>query len=117
MKVKVSKLLVSLTAVLLLTLTAYAQDELPLLESQDPAHREFNLDEDKILIYDNPSHLSVVKDSTQQAPRVVPGHPVKTSKPDTHKNVHKEKEEEDALSFNFLYYMIQKFKMSDLIDN
>ena len=28
----------------------------------------------------------------------------------------KEKEEENALSFNFLFYMIQKFKMSDLID-
>jgi hypothetical protein len=115
MKVKVSKLLVSLTAVFLLALTAYAQDELPLQESQDPARREFNLDEDKILIYDHSSHSSAVKDTVLQTTRVVPGHPVKASKSDSHKSGHKE--EEDALSFNFIYYMLQKFKMSDLVDN
>jgi hypothetical protein len=27
-----------------------------------------------------------------------------------------EKEEEDPLSFNFLYYIIEKFKMSDIIE-
>lgn len=27
------------------------------------------------------------------------------------------KNDEDALSFNFLYYLIQKFKVSDLIEN
>lgn len=113
MKVKVSYLLPSIAAIFLLALTVKAQDELPLLELQDPAHRELNLDEDKTLIYDHPSHLSTVRDSTQSASRLVPA---KVLKQDTPKNNRKEKDEENALSFNFLYYMFQKFKMSDLID-
>ncbi len=116
MKVKVSNFLAPLTVFILLNLTVKAQDELPVLENQDPFHREFNLDEDKILIYEH-NHAPSVKDSTQQTPRVTPGHSAKISKPDAHKGGHKDKEEEDALSFNFLYYMFQKFKMSDLVDN
>lgn len=110
MKVKVSHLLFATAAIFLLTLTVQAQDELPLLEIQDPTHRELNLDEDKTLIYDHPSHLSTVRDSSRTTLIV----PAKILKQD--KNSRKEKDEEDALSFNFLYYMIQKFKMSDLID-
>ncbi len=112
MKVKVSHLLFAAAATFLLALTVQAQDELPLREIQDPTHRELNLDEDKTLIYDHPSHLSIVRDSSRATPIV----PAKVLKQDTHKNSRKEKEEEDALSFNFLYYMFQKFKMSDLID-
>ena len=112
MKVKVSHLLFATAATFLLALTVQAQDELPLREIQDPTHRELNLDEDKTLIYDRPSHLSIVRDSSRATPIV----PAKVLKQDTHKNSRKEKEEEDALSFNFLYYMFQKFKMSDLID-
>jgi hypothetical protein len=115
MKVKVSNLLVSLAVVFLAAPAAHAQDELPLHENQFPAPREFNLDEDKILIYDQPGHSAALKDSIQQTQKTVQGNQVKTSKHDA-KNVHKDKEHEDALSFNFLYYMIQKFKMSDLVD-
>lgn len=114
MKVKVSYLLASFIAILF-ALSVKAQDELPLLEIQDPSHREFNLDEDKTLIYDH-SHSTVVRDSIQSTPRVTPSVPLKTAKPDSHRNGVKEKEEADALSFNFLYYIIQKYKMSDLID-
>ncbi len=89
---------------------------MPLLEMQDPSHHEFNLDEDKTLIYDHNNHSNNVRDSIQSTPRLINSVPVKASKPDSHKNNLKEKEEEDALSFNFLYYIIQKFKMSDLID-
>lgn len=32
------------------------------------------------------------------------------------KNNDKKKEDDDVLSFNFLYYIIQKFKMSDIVD-
>ncbi len=116
MKVKVSYLLPSIAAIFLLALTVRAQDELPLREIQDPTHRELNLDEDKTLIYDHPSHLSIVRDSTQSPPRVMPIVPTKVLKQDAHKSIRKEKDEENALSFNFLYYMFQKFKMSDLID-
>ncbi len=104
------------TAGFLLTLSAQAQEDLPVLEIQDPTHSELNLDEDKTLIYDHPSHTSIVKDSIQVMTRVVPSVNTKTAKPEPHKNSRKERDEEETLSFNFLYYMFQKFKMSDLID-
>ncbi|NOT75077.1 MAG: hypothetical protein HOP08_09130 [Cyclobacteriaceae bacterium] len=116
MKVKVSYLLATFISIFLLVLSAQGQDELPLIEIQDPAHREFNLDEDKALIYDHSSHSNTVRDSTAQVmPKITPSLPIKIAKPEGKNNV-KEKEETDALSFNFLYYFIQKFKMSDLID-
>lgn len=116
MKVKVSILMAPLAALFLLTFSVKAQDELPILETQDPIHQELNLGEDKPLIYDHPSHSSVVKDSVQFTPRILPGQSVKNTKSEAHKNGRKDKDEEDALSFNFLYYMFQKFKMSDWID-
>ena len=115
MKVKVSYFLGTVATIFLFTLSVKAQDELPILETQDPIHRELNLGEDKTLIYDHPSHNPVVKDSVQAIPHVVIPTP-KLGKPDAHKESRKERNEEDALSFNFLYYMIQKFKLSDLID-
>lgn len=125
MKVRVSSLLVSMVAVFLLafsTFSAQAQEELPILETQDPPHRELNLDEDKVLLYDHSNHgdhsnhSSQGKDSVQVGAKVGTSHLAKNTKPDVHKSNVKEREGEDALSFNFLYYMFQKFKMSDLID-
>jgi hypothetical protein len=115
MKVKTSYLLPALVALTSFVLSVQAQDGLPMLETQDPVHRELNLGEDKTLIYDHPSHLSVVKDSSQTN-RQLPLSPAKVSKSEAQKNIKKEKEDEDVLSFNFLYYMLQKFKMSDLVD-
>lgn len=115
MKVKFSNLLTSFAAVFLLSFSVQAQEESPVLEAPDPAHKEINLDEDKTLIYDHPSHTSAIKDSVQIVPRMIV-QPAKIAKPDARKENRKEKGEEDALSFNFLYYMIQKFKLSDLID-
>ena len=116
MKVKVSTLLASFAAVFLLTFSAKAQEELPVLEIQDPNHRELNLDEDKTLIYDHPSHTSVTRDSISAPSRMLTNPVPKAAKPETHKSGRKGGEEEDTLSYNFLYYMFQKFKMSDLID-
>jgi hypothetical protein len=116
MKVKVSTVLASLAAIFLLTLSVKAQEEMPVLEPADPTRRESNLDEDKTLIYEHPSHSSATKDTTQVFIRVTPSQPAKALKTDNHKNGRREKEEEDALSFNVLYYMFQKFKMSDWID-
>ncbi|HRI77999.1 MAG TPA: hypothetical protein PLR06_00560 [Cyclobacteriaceae bacterium] len=110
MKLKVSNLLATFAAVFILGLTAQAQEDMPVVENPDPYHREFNLNEDKILIYDR-SHSTTAKDSVQVLQRVVPGN--KALKPDASKN---KEAEDDALSFNFLYYMLQKFKLSDLID-
>ena len=111
MKLKVSKLLATLAAVFILSLSARAQEEMPVVENPDPYHREFNLNEDKILIYDR-GH-STVKDSIQIMQRAVPAHSTKAVRPDASKS---KEAEDDALSFNFLYYMLQKFKLSDLID-
>lgn len=116
MKVRVSSLLASLAAVFLVTLNAWAQDALPILETQDPIHQELNLGEDKILLYDHFNHYGQVKDTVQSAtPRQVAGSTAKTAKAEGNKNNGKESEGEDVLSFNFLYYMIQKFKMTDLV--
>lgn len=117
MKLNVSNLLTTLAAVWVLTLPAQAQEELPAtLETPDPNHREFNLNEDKTLIYERTSsHTTVVKDSVQSTPRVTPNHASKVVRPDASKNNSKDAYD-DALSFNFLYYMLQKFKLSDLID-
>lgn len=110
MNVKVSHLLASFIAVFLLAISAQAQDELPSVDPQDPAHNEYNLEDDKALIYDHSTHLPA-RDSVQVL-RVAPmTQAAKPAKPDAHK-----KDEDDALSFNFIYYIIQKFKMSDLID-
>ena len=115
MKVKVSNLLTSFAAVILIAFSVQAQEELPILETQDPEHRELNLDEDKTLIYDHPSHTSVARDTIMLVPRTTSSQ--KVQKPEPGKNARKEGGDgDDALSFNFLYYMIQKFKMSDLID-
>lgn len=104
-----------------ITLMVKAQDALPVLEPQDPMHREFNLDEDKTLIYDHPTHsnnrdtVQLIVPATVPV-RTTPAAIARPAKPDNHKGKAKDKDEEDALSFNFLYYMLQKFKMSDLVD-
>ena len=110
MNVKVSHLLASFIAVFLLVISAQAQDELPAVDPQDSSHREYNLEDDKALIYDHSVHMSA-RDSAQVVKVLPVTQSVKPSKPDANK-----KDEDDALSFNFIYYIIQKFKMSDLID-
>lgn len=113
MKVKYSILLVLPLAAMLLTFSARAQEENPVIEGPDPAHRDLNFNEDRGLIYEHPSQNSFVRDSIQVSPRQVN----KIAKPEAPKEPHKGRNEDDALSFNFLYYMIQKFKLSDLIDH
>lgn len=115
MKVKFSNLLTSFAALLLFAFSVQAQEESPVLEAPEATHREINLDEDKTLINDHPNHTTTIKDSVQIVPRMIV-QPAKNARPDANKENRKEKGEEDALSFNFLYYMIQKFKLSDLID-
>mgnify|MGYP000907513710 CR=1 FL=1 len=121
MKKAVLSRLSLLGLLLSITLMVKAQDALPVLEPQDPMHREFNLDEDKTLIYDHPTHsnnrdtVQLIVPATVPV-RTTPAAIARPAKPDNHKGKAKDKDEEDALSFNFLYYMLQKFKMSDLVD-
>jgi hypothetical protein len=73
------------------------------------SHPELNLDDDKTLIQESeqqkPGNHPIIKEITPSG---------KGSKSKSDK-AHPEKEE-DALSFNFLYYIIGKFKISDILD-
>ena len=98
---------------MLLSNNLYAQEEgYPFHNYQEPTYQEFNLDEDKLLIYDHNENRptrtvqSIQKDSLA----------FQASKNKTTKKVTSDKKEDDALSFNFLYYIIQKYKISDIVD-
>ena len=76
-------------------------------------HPELNLDDDKTLIMEG--------DQTKTA-KAMPsngkdsnGNQVK--KTEANKTANKEKAEEDPLNFNFLYFIIQRFKISDIVDD
>jgi predicted small lipoprotein YifL len=98
-------------AMLALVAETYAQegsqgpDELP--PAIEAATRE-----DKPLLYEPDG-----KASTNQQPIIIPNTPSKpkAKTTDSGKGVAKA-EEDDALSFNFLLHIIQKFKSSDVID-
>lgn len=68
--------------------------------------------EDKAVLFEQENKaprviiLSTVKDTANVKSTLKPKVP---TKPES-------KNEEDALSFNFLYYIIQKYKISDIID-
>jgi len=113
---KISNLLFVLPAVILLSLTAKAQEETPIIEGPDPAHREINYNEDKTLIYDQSSlhQHPGLRDSMTVAPKPTNR---AISRPEMPREGQKAKHEDDALRFNFLYYIIQKYKISDIIEN
>ncbi len=94
-------------------LSANAQEEgSSLNEFQDlNQNSELNLEEDKTLIFESDS--KPVKREVEVASPNKPATKAKSSEAVKSGN---SKEEEDALSFNFLYYIIQKFKYSDLLD-
>jgi hypothetical protein len=108
-------LLFLLAFVILGSFTTYAQET----DANDAAdkeiieelksHQELNLNEDKTLISE-----PELKSSPAHSAKEVPVS-TKTAKPKSDK-ANPEKEEEDALSFNFLFYIIQKFKISDIVD-
>lgn len=98
-------------------LSANAQENSPNNESDEllNAHPELNLREDKSLIYE-PSESKTLSGGKEQ-PIVAPAKvttPTKGKPGEAGKTP--AKTEEDALSFNFLYYIIQKFKISDIIE-
>jgi hypothetical protein len=95
-------------------LSASAQEEgSSLNEFQDlNQNPELNLDEDKTLIFESESKPAK-RDTVASRPSLKPA--VKSKSTDKIKQVNG-KEDDDALSFNFLYYIIQKFKYSDLLD-
>jgi hypothetical protein len=74
-------------------------------------HPELNLDDDKTLILESeqqkPGNHPAIKEA---------GTSIKVTSKSKSEKAHNEKGEEDALSFNFLYYIIGKFKISDILD-
>jgi hypothetical protein len=121
MKIKFSYILKSLiiTGVSLLSFASFAQEEgLPSYELQDANNQELNVNnEDKALIYEQDIKSS--KNTPSESHQNTPTAPAKVKNSDSNKsssNSATTKEGEDALSFNFLYYIIQKYKSSDIID-
>ena len=100
------------------SMSAVAQDKgLSPNESPDPNHGESSLSDDKGLPYD---HEGKTKSSSRDSAAIysktslLTPHATKSKAADHKPST--AKEEDDALSFNFLYYIIQRFKFSDLID-
>ena len=120
MKVKILQLTTAFFLIggALLSVSAYAQHEgLPPGASQDPNHLEYSLTDDKPLLLDHDSKSKgPTRDSiaTHNKPVSTITTSAKAKSPEHNKPLNGE--DEDALSFNFLYYIIQKFKISDLID-
>ena len=120
MKVKILHLITAFFLVggALFSVTASAQQEgLSPTEAQDPL--EYNLNDDKPLLmeHDSKSKVPLSRDSlashNKAAASVTASAKLKSPE---HNKPATTKEEDDALSFNFLYYIIQKFKISDLVD-
>lgn len=93
----------------LLTIESPAQEDFPTNNFQEPGFQDLNPKDDKPLIYEGPEGARVVnmqRDSVQAASKVRNGS----------KKHSADSKEKDALSFNFLYYIIQKYKFSDIVD-
>ena len=103
----------------LLPFNSFAQDEgLPSYELQDVNNQELNYnDEDKTLIFepDGKSSKPTPSESLQSTSIVHSKGKTLDSSKQASSNANT-KEGEDALSFNFLYYIIQKYKGSDIVD-
>lgn len=97
----------------LLSADLFAQDDgYPLHNFQEPTYQELNLSEDKSLLYDhNENRPAKTIQSLQRDSLAMQASKNKSAKKQT-----TEKKEDDALSFNFLYYIIQKYKISDIVD-
>lgn len=121
MKVKFLHLSILLTLLggAALKASAQAQHEgLSPHELQDPNHSELNLNDDKTLLFDQESKARMTsRDSLVGHSKPSPAQNAQA--PSKSKGDHSKPfgmDEDDPLSFNFLYYIIQKFKISDLID-
>jgi hypothetical protein len=127
MKLKSSHtaLLQAVLFALLLPLSAFAQEEKVGFEADIPTKEAFKQDQETPSGIDNPE-TRVTKNSTApvtQESTAIRDSEVKNSKPvpRTTEKTQKEdekvrKEEDDPLSFNFLYYIIEKFKFSDIVE-
>jgi hypothetical protein len=122
MQVKLKFSLVLFLATALVAFKATAQDEgqpQPVQEVQDlnQQHPELNLNEDKTLLID--ADVKAQKNQSQSNTHDAgnSGNTGKNKSDGSSKPSSNDKTEEDPLSFNFIYFIIQKFKISDIVDD
>ncbi|MBS1488213.1 MAG: hypothetical protein JST43_11555 [Bacteroidetes bacterium] len=95
--------------VLLCKNVAVAQERQPETEGQDiSAYPELNLNEDKTLLIEVEAKQPKTASSVRET--IVPASSAKKADQQVKPN------EKDPLSFNFLYFIIQRFKFSDIVD-
>ena len=115
MKLKLKFSLALFLASCLFGFSASAQDEGQAgAEIQElNQHPELNLNDDKTLLMDADVKAKNQTGSKENNAQInsAKGKQENQNKPSS------EKTEEDPLSFNFLYFIIQKFKISDIVDD
>ena len=114
MKVNFSQLLaiITITLTVFTVNSVFAQEGSPINETPElgpPAFSDPSTREEKPLLSEPEGKSTLQKEQSAITP--VPKTKGKNSEP-----TKTSKTEEDALSFNFLYYIIQKFKISDIVD-
>ena len=90
-----------------------AQDEFPGPDLNSINTQEPNEYDEKPLLYEpegSRTSRSTIDSSSSKSPALTPA-----KKPPMPAELKKSKEESDPLNFNFLFYIIQKFKSSDLM--
>jgi hypothetical protein len=117
MKLKISVVLFLATS--LTGFIANAQDESqpqPLQEVQElnQQHPELNLNDDKTLLMDADAKAPKNQSSAHEVGNAAS---TKNKSDNSGKPSSNDKTEEDPLSFNFIYFIIQKFKISDIVDD
>lgn len=78
-------------------------------------HRELNLNDDKTLLMDADLRPAKTQSNYREGNTATPT--LKTKAENQNKSSANEKKSEDPLSFNFLYFIIEKFKVSDIVDD
>jgi hypothetical protein len=114
MKTKFSHFLGFTTILLVMVIfDANAQEGTPNNEIPDIIFNQ-ELQEEKPFLYE-PS-TSTEKNAQSKELLISTSKTAKSKSGEGSKNPALKPEEEDALSFNFLYYIIQKFKISDIVE-
>jgi hypothetical protein len=117
MRTKIFFSMLVLMAVWLTATRAFAQEGNTNADIQElNSHPELNLGEDKTLIMD--ADAKPPKTSQPGRDSAAPlNAPKKQEQQKPTSNPTNDKTQEDPLSFNFLYFIIQKFKFSDIVDD
>ncbi len=114
MKVSFSHLLATLTIILSVSAVSavFAQegDSLNEIPELNAGYSDPDLQEEKPLLYEPDGKTTVQKDLSPVQQTKINGKKLESTK------TANSKQEDDALSFNFLYYIIQTFKVSDIVD-